>query len=163
MVPPSPNQFGRQQVCRLKCLIGFPQQVSTHRHEILCQQDTSQPDVAYAQEASTFAIHCNTIAYGQKTQHTPEEDTLAPLLPERLKRVQKIIRSLMYYAQAVDNKLLVALNAISTGQAKATIHMEQIVDTLLNYIATYPNNGIVYRASEMVICMHADAGYLNKT
>jgi hypothetical protein len=69
----------------------------------------------------------------------------------------------MYYAQAVDNKLLVALNAISAQQAKATIHMEQLVETLLNYIATYPNDGIVYRASDMVLCTHADAGYLNKT
>ncbi len=41
--------------------------------------------------------------------------------------------------------------------------MEQLVDMLLNYVATYPNNGIVYRASDMVLCMHADAAYLNKT
>jgi hypothetical protein len=34
---------------------------------------------------------------------------------------------------------------------------------LLNYVATYPNDGIVYRASDMVLCAHADAGYLNKT
>ncbi len=34
---------------------------------------------------------------------------------------------------------------------------------LLNYIATYPNDGIVYRASDMVLCAHADASYLNAT
>jgi hypothetical protein len=34
---------------------------------------------------------------------------------------------------------------------------------LLNYVATYPNNGIVYRASDMVLCAHADVSYLNKT
>ncbi len=34
---------------------------------------------------------------------------------------------------------------------------------LLNYVATYPNDGIVYRVSDMVLCAHADAGYLNKT
>jgi hypothetical protein len=49
------------------------------------------------------------IAYGQKIQYTPDEDTLAPLLPERIKRFQKYIGSVLYY----DNKLLVALNAIS--------------------------------------------------
>ncbi len=91
------------------------------------------------------------IAYGQKKQFTPDEDTSAPLSPDSIKRIQKIIGSLLYYAQAVDNKLLVALNAISTQQAKATIHMEQLVETLLNYFATYPNNGIVYRASDMVL------------
>jgi hypothetical protein len=56
-----------------------------------------------------------------------------------------------------------ALNAISAQQAKATIHMEQLVETLLNYVATYPNDGIVYKASDLVLCAHADAGYLSKT
>jgi hypothetical protein len=54
-------------------------------------------------------------AYGQKTQFTPDKDTLAPLLTDCIKPVHKIIGSLLYYAQAVNNKLLVALNAISTG------------------------------------------------
>ncbi len=58
--------------------------------------------------------------------------------------------------------MLVALNDISTGQAKATIHMEQLVEMLLNYITTYPNKNIVYGASDMVLCMHEDAGNLNK-
>jgi hypothetical protein len=103
------------------------------------------------------------IAYGKKTQCTADEDTLAPLLPERIKHVQKTIRSLLYCAHAVDNKLLVALNAINAQQAKAMIHTEQLVETLLNYVTTYPNKGIVYRARDMVLCTHADAGYLNKT
>jgi hypothetical protein len=34
---------------------------------------------------------------------------------------------------------------------------------LLNYAATYPNDGIVYRASDVVLFAHSDAGYLNKT
>jgi hypothetical protein len=101
--------------------------------------------LAYAQEAPTFAVHCNTIAYGQKNQYMPDKDTSAPLLPEHIKRIQKIIGSLLYYAQAVNNKLLVALNAINAQQAKVTVHMEQLVETLLNYVATYRNNGIVYR------------------
>ncbi len=41
--------------------------------------------------------------------------------------------------------------------------MEKLVHTLLDYMATYPNDGIVYRASDMVLCAHADAGYLNET
>ena len=63
----------------------------------------------------------------------------------------------------MDNKLLVALNAIAARQSKATIRMEKLVHTLLDYMATYPNDGIVYRASDMVLCAHADAGYLNET
>ncbi len=103
------------------------------------------------------------IAYGQKTQYTPDKDTSAPLLPKRLKCIQKIIGSLLYYARAADNKLLVALNAISAQQAKAMVHTEQLVKLLLNSVATYPNEGIVYRAGDMVLCAHADAGYLNES
>jgi hypothetical protein len=42
------------------------------------------------------------------------------------------------------------------------LHTQQLVKTLLNNVATNPNDGIVYRASDMVLCAHADAGYLNK-
>jgi hypothetical protein len=30
-------------------------------------------------------------------------------------------------------------------------------------MATYPNDGIVYRASNMILCAHADTGFLNET
>jgi hypothetical protein len=84
-------------------------------------------------------------------------------LPKHLKCIQKIIGWLLYYARAVNNKLLAALNAISAGQAKAMVHTEQLVETFLSYVATYPNDGIVYRASNMALCAHADAGCLNET
>ena len=32
---------------------------------------------------------------------------------------------------------------------------------LLEYLATYPDDGITYRASDMVLAGHADAAYLN--
>ncbi len=63
----------------------------------------------------------------------------------------------------MDNKLLVALSAIAARQAKATVATEQAVNCLLDYVATYPNNGTVYNASNMILCAHADAGFLNET
>ncbi len=71
--------------------------------------------------------------------------------------------SLLYYAQVVDNKLLVALSAIAAHQANATAATEQAVNLLLDYVATYPDDGIVYCASNMILCAHADAGFLNET
>jgi hypothetical protein len=62
-------------------------------------------------QLSPFAA--TPIAYGKKIQFTPEKYTPASLLPERIERIQKIVRSRLYYAQAVDNKLLVAPNAIN--------------------------------------------------
>ena len=40
---------------------------------------------------------------------------------------------------------------------------EQAVHLLLDYVATYPADGIVYRSSNMILCAHADAGFLNET
>ncbi len=71
--------------------------------------------------------------------------------------------SLLYYARAVDNKCLVAVSAIAARQSYATLATEQAVHLLLNYVATYPADGIVYRSSDMILCAHADAGFLNVT
>jgi hypothetical protein len=63
----------------------------------------------------------------------------------------------------VDNKLLVALSAIVARQSCATVATEQAVHLLLDYVVTYPLDDIVYRLSDMILCAHADAGFLNKT
>jgi hypothetical protein len=60
------------------------------------------------------------IHYGAKVQKAMEDDTSAPLDAAGIKLVQGIVGALLYYARAVDNKLLVALNAIGTQQAAAT-------------------------------------------
>jgi len=87
---------------------------------------------------------CLPITYGSKSHITPDPDTLELLDASCKCHVQEFIGSLLYYARAVDEKLLVALSAISARQAKATIATEQVVDLLLNHVATYPNDGIVY-------------------
>jgi hypothetical protein len=71
--------------------MGFPQQASMHRHEIVCQRLTPQPKLAYAQEASTVAIHHNTIAYGQKIQFAPDKDTLPPCCQNASKAFKKLL------------------------------------------------------------------------
>jgi hypothetical protein len=106
---------------------------------------------------------CAPIASGAKTQLTPEADDSELLNEDHKQRIQEIIGSLLYYARAVDNKLLIALSEIAARQAKATVATKIAVNLLLNYVATYPNDGIMYRASNMILCAHADAGFLNKT
>jgi hypothetical protein len=105
---------------------------------------------------------CLSIAYGSKLHITPNPDAVELLDANRKGCVQEIVGSLLYYAQAVTNKLLVALSVIAAHQAKATITTEQVVNLLLNYVATYPNDGIVYCASDMILYAHADAGFLNE-
>ena len=50
--------------------------------------------------------------YGSKVQQAPEED-LSPALDEKVfLQVKRIFGALLYYARAVNNKLIVALSAI---------------------------------------------------
>ena len=102
------------------------------------------------------------ITYGAKEQVLPEDDNSPPLEADEVTRIQGIIGSLLYYARAVDNKLLATLSTISSQQAKATENTKKAVHQLLDYVATYPLDGITYRASSMVLAAHSDASYLTE-
>ena len=79
-----------------------------------------------------------------------------------IKRIQCIIGSLLYYAQAVDNKLLATLSAISSQQEKATENTAKAVNQHLDYVATYPSDGITYHARDMILAAHSDAVFSQK-
>jgi hypothetical protein len=51
------------------------------------------------------------------------------------------------------------LSTIAATQAAATENTRAEINKLLNYCATYPNDGITYRSSSMVLAGHADASY----
>ncbi len=104
---------------------------------------------------------CLPIAYGAKAQLTPKADTAELLDIHRKRQVQEIVGLLLYYARVVNNKLLVALSAIATRQSCATVATS--IFSWTTYVATYPSDGIVYQLSNMVLCAHADAGFLNET
>jgi hypothetical protein len=55
---------------------------------------------------------CLPISYGTKAQLTPDADTSELLNKHRKRCIQEIVGLLLYYARAVDNKLLVALSVI---------------------------------------------------
>ena len=61
------------------------------------------------------------IQYGAKEQYANNEvDTSTKLDVKGVKRVQGITGAILYYARAVDNKLLLTLNSIGNKQAAAT-------------------------------------------
>ena len=80
-----------------------------------------------------------------------------------MRQVQEIVGACLFYGRAVDNKLLVAINTISSQQAHATEDTNKAVATLLDYLATYPDNGILYRASDMILAAHSSAGFHNES
>ena len=103
------------------------------------------------------------IVYGAKEQLTQDEDISPAVYAAVIKCVQAILGALMYYALAVDNKLLVALSTIGGHQATATEKTNEAINQLLDYCATYPNDGIVYRSSDMILCAYLDAGFHNES
>ena len=56
--------------------------------------------------------HHREIVYGAKEQLTQEEDTSPALDAAGIKGVRAIVGALLYYARAVDNKLLVELSTM---------------------------------------------------
>jgi hypothetical protein len=108
---------------------------------------------------------CLPIAYGAKAHLTPDANTSELLNKHHKRHIQEIVGLLLYYTWAANNKLVVALSAIAAQQSCATIATKQAVHLLLDYVATYPSDGIIYqaRASDMVLCAHSDVGFLNKS
>ena len=51
--------------------------------------------------------------------------------------------ALLFYGRALDNKAVMALNTIGNKQAVATERTNEATGHLLDYLATYPNDGIV--------------------
>jgi hypothetical protein len=86
---------------------------------------------------------CLPIAYGAKAQLTPMADT-SERLDLHQKRCIQEVRLLLYYARAVNNKLLVALSAITARQSCATVATKQAVHLVLDYVAIYPSDCIIY-------------------
>ena len=83
------------------------------------------------------------IYYGAKLQEAPEEVTIPLLDSNSIKRHQDIVVSVLFCVPAVYNKVVLALNSIGTQQATATESTNDVINHLLYYLATYPNNGIV--------------------
>ena len=99
--------------------------------------------------------------YGATAQYVETHQELPVLPPDRIRRIQQVIGSLLYYARAVDHTILVTVNDIAAQQSKATTETEAKVSKLLNYVATHPNATLTYRKSNMQLAVHSDASYLS--
>ena len=91
------------------------------------------------------------IIYVAKIHYAAEADDSAPLDKAGILRVQSIVGALLFYGRDVDNKLLVALSKLGQQQASATEATNDAITQLLDYVATYPIDGITYRSIRMVL------------
>ena len=84
------------------------------------------------------------IDYGAKQQIVQPTYTSPPLYDKGIKRVQGIVGSLIYVVRSVNNKILSSLIAIGAQQAAATKETEYVIEQLLDYVATYPDDVILF-------------------
>ena len=71
-------------------------------------------------------------------------DTSPPLNEKGIKRVQVIVGDLLYDLRSVNNKLILALSVIGAQQAAATKETADVIEQLLDYGDTYPDDGIIF-------------------
>ena len=74
-----------------------------------------------------------------------------------IKRVQCIRGALLYAGREVNNKILFALSAIGAQQEVATEKTAAEIEQFLDYVATYPDDGILFRKSDTILAAHAEA------
>ena len=101
------------------------------------------------------------IVYGAKIQYASGPDDSPPLNATGILRVQTILGALLFYARAVDNKLLVALGELGQQQDSSTKATNDAITQIMDYVATYPADGITFRSSDMIMSAHSDVAYLN--
>jgi hypothetical protein len=101
-----------------------------------------------------------TPVYGAKTQYATKDET-PPLTAKQCLTIQKVTKSVLYYARAVEPTVLMPLNDIATEQTKATEKMQAATNQLLDYVATHPDATIRYHSSDMILHIHSDASYLS--
>ena len=94
---------------------------------------------------------------------SPEEVNSPSLNATGIKRVQAIVGVVLFYGREVDKKLLLSLNAIGTKQATANESTNEAINHLLDYLATYHNDGIIYRSITMVLAAHSYLGLHNES
>ena len=95
--------------------------------------------------------------YGQKVQYAETDDSL-PMTPIEIKLKQQAVGKFLFYARAIDNTMLHALNDIATSKDNQTTLAA--VTYFLNYAACNPNASIIYCASNTQLNIESDAAYL---
>ncbi len=101
-------------------------------------------------------------AYGAQVQYVPTDKNSLLLNKTDKTYVQAVTSTLFYYARAVDPTILTTLNAIAMQQLAPTHKIMEEIKQLLDYCACQEEAVITYCASDMILAVHSNAGYLNE-
>ena len=95
--------------------------------------------------------------YGVQPAKEQEE---APELPaEEKTELQRLVGYFRYYAEAIDSTQLVKLGQLATQQNRPTEATKREAAAFLDYVATWPNATLVFRASDMVLRSISDGSH----
>ncbi len=100
--------------------------------------------------------------YGSEAQAPLPPDTTQKLNKDEIKKIQKIVRSILDYSRAVDMMVLMALSMIASEQTTGTERTMEKALQVLDYLATHPDAIVKFRAPDMVMNIHSDASYLTE-
>ncbi len=98
--------------------------------------------------------------FGTEAQTALPPDSSPKLDTKGIKRVQKIVGSILYYARTVDMTVLMALSSIAVEQTKATEKTMARCTQLLDYLSGHADSKVRFHASDMILNIHLDASYL---
>ena len=106
--------------------------------------------------------HTNGISpiYRKNKQYATPEDKAPIVGKQYVKYAQKVVKSFLYYARAIDNTILPALNEISYMQTKPTNNTIQKMNMYMDYLATYPKATIGFYTLDVQLHIDYDAAYL---
>ena len=98
--------------------------------------------------------------YGTKFEYAADAELSSILGKEGKKFIQEVTVNFLYYAIAVDCKMITALGCISTQQYNPTENTMKKAKLFLDYAATPSDTIVTFRASGMILAVHSDTLYI---
>ena len=97
--------------------------------------------------------------YGAKVQYAKVDESIELEEPQ-IKYLQRVVRKFLYYARAINTKMLHAINDIGSAVTKGTEATQQAVQHFMDYAHSNPDGKIIFRASDLQLQADSDASYL---
>ena len=85
--------------------------------------------------------------YGKDAHEPIPSDESTPVSKDKIKRIQGVVGSILFYTISVDSTFLIGLNSIAIQQTSATDNTLKRTEDFLYYVATHPDAKAWYRSS----------------
>ena len=139
----------------------------TSEHVYQLWMDTyfsSETNMVILHQKTQYSPHRNRpIDYGGKQKIVQPTDTSPSIDDKGINIFQCIVGALLYVRIEFNNKLLVALSNTQYQQSGETEDTADAIQQLIDYVATYPDNDIIFRKIDMILEAHAHVGFLNES